>query len=157
MYYYYIDKDGKKHFLTEEEKRELIRKREMQEKDIKAINKLTRDLILMMLLPHLWLNKKTAEKEKQKLLEELFIINTVSKIKEQLLLHKDTEIILTGKELRYANKIKERLKSEGITLNHPLDRLQENKNKTKENAWDRKLKKDLDNSLVAGLGREFKK
>lgn len=157
-YYYYIDKDGKKKFLTEEEKRKLIEKRKLEEQEIKKLEKLTKDLILFLLNPLVWHNQKDFEKEKRRLEEELFIINSVAKIKEQLLLKKDTEIVLTGKQQRYAEKIMKRLKAEGIDLQHSLKNLPENKNLS---SWSKKIEKERedkgrDNPLVNSLSMERK-
>lgn len=150
--YYYIDKNGKKKYIDEEEKRKKIRERKLEEQEIKKFKKLTLSLLTILLISKNWENNLIFDRNKQKLKHEIFILNAVEKIKGQLLGNKDTELILTQEERSCAGEIQEKLKAEGINLTHNLKNLSKN-NIKERNLWEEKLKKDKVQERGIGLER----
>uniref|UniRef100_UPI002A8041FD hypothetical protein n=1 Tax=Fusobacterium sp. TaxID=68766 RepID=UPI002A8041FD len=107
-------------------------------------------IILLLTNLKLWQDREIFNRNKEKLEFELLILKAVQKIKEQLLLRKDTELILTPQELENAKEIQNRLAQEGIYLKNDLTRLEENK------GWSRKLERDKELSKSYDTGLSIK-
>lgn len=127
--YYYLEKE-KRRVIDEEERKRLIREKIKQEEEIRRLKFTISIIILLLTNLRLWQDREIFNRNKEKLEFELFILKAVQKIKEQLLLRKDTELIENAKE------IQNRLAQEGIYLKNDLTRLEENK------GWNRKLERD---------------
>lgn len=127
--YYYLEKE-KRRVIDEEERKRLIREKIKQEEEIRRLKFTISIIILLLTNLRLWQDREIFNRNKEKLEFELFILKAVQKIKEQLLLRKDTELIENAKE------IQNRLAQEGIYLKNGLTRLEENK------GWNRKLERD---------------
>ena len=147
--YYYLEKE-KRRVIDEEERKRLIREKIKREEEIRRLKFTISIIILLLTNLRLWQDREIFNRNKEKLEFELFILKAVQKIKEQLLLRKDTELILTPRELENAKEIQNRLTQEGIYLKNDLTRLEENK------GWNRKLERDKELSKTYGIGLSIK-
>ena len=141
--YYYLEKE-KRRVIDEEERKRLIREKIKQEEEIRRLKFTISIIILLLTNLRLWQDREIFNRNKEKLEFELFILKAVQKIKEQLLLRKDTELIENAKE------IQNRLAQEGIYLKNDLTRLEENK------GWNRKLERDKELSKTYDTGLSIK-
>ena len=146
--YYYLEKE-KRRIIDEEERKRLIREKIKQDEEIRRLKFTISIIILLLTNLKLWQDREIFNRNKEKLEFELFILKAVQKIKEQLLLRKDTELILTPRELENAKEI-QRLTQEGIYLKNDLTRLEENK------GWNRKLERDKELSKTYDTGLSIK-
>lgn len=62
----------------------------------------------------------TDEKTRKQMEEKVFILEMVEKIKEQLFVEKDMDIILPEKAHYYLPQIEQELSKQGVKLSHPL-------------------------------------
>ena len=139
--YYYLEKE-KRGIIDEEERKRLIREKIKQDEEIRRLKFTISIIILLLTNLRLWQDREIFNRNKEKLEFELFILKAVQKIKEQLLLRKDTELILTPRELENAKEIQ--------NLKNHLTRLEENK------GWNRKLERDKELSKTYDTGLSIK-
>lgn len=59
-------------------------------------------------------------KTREKLEEKVFILEMIEKIKQQLVVEKDMDLILPEKAQRFLPQIQQELLRQGITLSHPI-------------------------------------
>lgn len=143
--YYYLEKE-KRRVIDEEERKRLIREKIKREEEIRRLKFTISIIILLLTNLRLWQDREIFNRNKEKLEFELFILKAVQK----LLLRKDTELILTPRELENAKEIQNRLTQEGIYLKNDLTRLEENK------GWNRKLERDKELSKTYDIGLSIK-
>lgn len=139
--------DGSVICIDEEKKKELLREIE----NIK-LYELTMNISLIKFLlqnQQIWLSKSIYDRNKKQLEIELIILLAIEKIRNQLIMNPDDELVLTEQEKRLAKQIQQRMNAEGLPLKHDLTRLDENR-------WQKKIERDK--SLLRDdndLGREL--
>lgn len=83
----------------------------------------------------IWLSKSIYDRNKEQLEIELIILLAIEKIRNQLIMNPDDELVLTEQEKRLAKQIQQRMNAEGLPLKHDLTRLDENR-------WQKKIERD---------------
>lgn len=130
--YVYKNEKGNIKFIDEKATKILKNKEYIEEIKLNYLN-----TKLLINNKELWLNNEIYNRNKNNLKKELIILNAVDKIKDQLKVTEDVNIVLTSEEKSFIEEIKNKLFEDGIILKHDLADLDKN-----HNIWLEKIEKD---------------
>lgn len=161
--FYMLTINNKMCYADEDDMKDIKRKRELNNKILsKKINMNLLDIVTMIRLlndmitkKEKWYSKESYERNKEILKHELFIINAVAKIKDQLMVYSDLDLILTQQEMKHLDEIDRKLVANGVHLKHSLTCIERNKRKRAEDVWAEKFEKEKLELSKSSFGREF--